>query len=461
MASTPGSTNGGTPFPGEPFTFPSFGNVGPPCIATLSLLGLTIRLVVWLFPTPVISNIPSASNAPSASNVSKPPTHQPHVDFFPSSSVKSPSFSPSSPSESSQASIQVDKKKKKHKEKKKTNLKRTKLPTTSDVRSKLPATVNRTGSVDEVEKIKTRNLKPKFPCNLCKGDHFLRDFPSLPKVLEMWSSTSSAPVGHASDTSSTSDVKVGKKKTTVKFPCMLCEGDHYSHLCPRMDEASYLLEKLQLPTGYRKISPNPLLVNGLVNPVPSPVSSVDQVVNLVSSSVEPLAKVVDPVPSSVDPTPPLRSAKVVNLVSSSVEPLTKVVDPVPSSVNPTLHLKSEPKVTDIVPSSVDPTPPLRSAKVVAPVTSSIDPTPPLKSVTQVVDPIPPSVDPTPPLRSAKVVAPVTPLVNPTPPLKSVTKVVDPIPPSVDPTPPLRSAKVVSLVKPPVNPTLKSKSEDVA
>jgi hypothetical protein len=56
---------------------------------------------------------------------------------------------------------------------------------------------------------------------------------------------------------------------------MLCEGDNYSHLCPRMDEASSLLEKIQLPTGYRKISPNPSLVYGMVNPVPSLVSSVD------------------------------------------------------------------------------------------------------------------------------------------------------------------------------------------
>jgi hypothetical protein len=55
-----------------------------------------------------------------------------------------------------------------------------------------------------------------------------------------------------------------------------------------MDKASYLLEKIQLPTGYHKISPNPSLVDGLVNLVPSPVSLVDQVVNLVSSSVEPV-----------------------------------------------------------------------------------------------------------------------------------------------------------------------------
>jgi hypothetical protein len=132
-----------------------------------------------------------------------------------------------------------------------------------------------------------KNPKPKFPCILCKGDHFLRDRHGLTQVLEMWSSTSSASVGHVDDTPSTSDVQVGKKKKTVKFPCMLCKGNHYSHLCPRMDEASSLLEKLQLPKCYRKLSSHPSLVDGLVNPVQSPVSPVDQVVNLVSSSIEP------------------------------------------------------------------------------------------------------------------------------------------------------------------------------
>jgi hypothetical protein len=175
MASTPWSTNGGTPCPGEPFTFPYFGNIGPPYISTLSLLGLTIGLPVWSFSTPVISNIPSASAAPNASDVSTSPTHQPHVEFSPSSPIKSPSLSHSLPSEISKASSQVDKKKKKQKEKKKKNLKRTKPPTISDVGSKQPATINRIGSVDEVDKIKMNNLKPKFPYSLCKGDHFLRN----------------------------------------------------------------------------------------------------------------------------------------------------------------------------------------------------------------------------------------------------------------------------------------------
>jgi hypothetical protein len=149
MASNPGSTNGGTPSSGEPYTFPSFGNFGPPYVATLSLPGLTIGLPVWLFPTPVIPNPPNVSVAPNTLDVNTPPTHQPHVDFSPSSPIKSPSISPSSPSESSKASSQVDQKKKKRKEKKKKSPKRTKTPTTSDVGSKKPVTVNSTGSVDD------------------------------------------------------------------------------------------------------------------------------------------------------------------------------------------------------------------------------------------------------------------------------------------------------------------------
>jgi hypothetical protein len=109
-------------FQRETFVFPSYRNVGPPYIATLSLTGLTIGLLVWLFFTPVISNV-------GASNVSTPPTHQPHVNLSPSSPVMSHSIYPSSPSEISQASREIDKKKKKRKQKKK-NQKGTKPPTT-------------------------------------------------------------------------------------------------------------------------------------------------------------------------------------------------------------------------------------------------------------------------------------------------------------------------------------------
>jgi hypothetical protein len=80
METFPGTTNQGTPFHGEPFVFPCFGNVGPPYIATLSLPGFTIGLPVWFFSTLVIPNSLGASNA-----IPPPQEHQPHVDPFPSS----------------------------------------------------------------------------------------------------------------------------------------------------------------------------------------------------------------------------------------------------------------------------------------------------------------------------------------------------------------------------------------
>jgi hypothetical protein len=328
-----------------------------------------------------------------------PPTHQPHVEFSPSSPIKSPSISPSSPSESSKASSQVDQKKKKQKEKKKKSPKRTKALTTSDVGSKKPVTANSTGSVDEINNIKRNNPKPKFPCSLCKGDHFLRDCPSLTQVLEMWTSTSSTSVGHVDDTPSTSDIKVGKKKKTIKFPCMLCKGNHYSHLCPHMDEASSLLEKLQFPKGYRKLSSDLSLVDGLVNPVPS------QVVNLVSSSIEPQTQVADLVQSSINPALHQKSD-------------TKAVDSSPSA-DPILPLENETQVVDLVFPLVDPIPPLRNVKVTDPIPSSVNPTLSLTSA-KVTDPVPSSVSPTLPLKSAQVVYPSP-------------RLVDPIQSSVDPT----------------------------
>ena len=79
-----------------------------------------------------------------------------------------------------------------------------------------------------------------------------------------------------------------------------------------MDEASKLLEDVtvsqpQIPVAYRKISLNPLIVDGMITLVPWPVNPVDHVVNLATSLVESVDKVVDPIPSSVNPTLPLES----------------------------------------------------------------------------------------------------------------------------------------------------------
>jgi hypothetical protein len=359
MASVPEMTNEGTSAPGEPFVFPSYGNIGPPHIATLSLPGLTIGLPVWLFSTQVIPNAVSASVVSTS-----PQEHQPHVDPSPSSPVRSsspsslarsPSIPSSSSSESSEASNSVNKKKKKRKNKKKKIKQGSKPPTTVKHVGKQPVTVNRAGSVDDV-KITQTTRKPKYPCRLCKGSHLLKDCPGLSKVIEVWSThprqpMSSASEQHADDLPSTSHDTVGKKKSRVKFPCMLCKGSHLTHLCPHMDEASKFLEDMtvsqpQLPAAYRKLSLNPPVVDGMINPVPLSVSPVDQVVNLVTSLDEPVDQVVDPIPSSVNPTLPLESE-------------TQAVDLFPP-VDPILPLENETQVVDLISPSVDPTLPLES-----------------------------------------------------------------------------------------------------
>jgi hypothetical protein len=117
MASVLEMTNEGTPAPWEPFFFPSYGNIGPPHIATLSLPGFTIGLPLWLFSTQVIPNAVSSSVIRTS-----PQEHQHHVDPSPSSPrryssasslARSSSISYSSLSESSQDSNLLDKKTKK------------------------------------------------------------------------------------------------------------------------------------------------------------------------------------------------------------------------------------------------------------------------------------------------------------------------------------------------------------
>jgi hypothetical protein len=170
----------------------------------------------------------------------------------------------------------VNNKKKKRKTKKKKDKQGSKPPTTIKHVGKQPVTVDHAGSVDDV-KITQKTYKPKYPCRICKGSHLLKDFPGLPKVIEAWSTHPRQPTllaskQHADNPSSTSHDTVRKKKSRVKFPCMLCKGSHLTHLCPHMDEASKLLEDMtisqpQLPVAYRKLSLNPLIVDGMITPV--------------------------------------------------------------------------------------------------------------------------------------------------------------------------------------------------
>ena len=99
METVPEFTNQGIPSNGNPSPFPSFGNIGAPYMEMLSLSGLTIGLLVWLFSTPMVPNVQDSSER------SLPPHEQfkPHVDpkVYPSSSsLASSPHSSSSPGES-------------------------------------------------------------------------------------------------------------------------------------------------------------------------------------------------------------------------------------------------------------------------------------------------------------------------------------------------------------------------
>jgi hypothetical protein len=338
----------------------------------LSLPGLTIGLPVWLFSTQVILNAVSASVTSTS-----PQEHQPHVDPSPSSPVRSsspyllamsPFVSSSSSGERSEGSNLVNKKKKKDK--------RGSKPTTTVKHvGKQPVTVNHVGSVDDV-KITQTTRKTKYPCKLYKGSHLLKECPGLSKVIEAWSTHPRQPMSlafeqHVDDFPSTSHDTVGKKKSRVKFLCMLCKGGHLTHLCPHMEKTSKLLEYMtvsqpQLPTAYRKLSLNPPIVDGMIILVPSPINPVDHVVNLVTSLVKPVDKVVDSIPSSVNLVLPSESeTKEVDLIPSSFDPtlplesFTQVVDPF-TPVDPILPLENETQVVDLISSLVNPTRPLES-----------------------------------------------------------------------------------------------------
>ena len=100
MASPSRTTNKETPLPSMSFVFPSYGDVGPPIMATLSLPGLTIGLPIWLFSSLVIPCTPIASDPNPSSQ-----ENQPHVDPSAYSPNASSPISPSSLVESCSTSI--------------------------------------------------------------------------------------------------------------------------------------------------------------------------------------------------------------------------------------------------------------------------------------------------------------------------------------------------------------------
>jgi len=82
---------------------------------------------------------------------------------------------------------------------------------------------------------------------------------------------------HAGVKPSTSDHKIHEKKGKFKFPCRLCEGNHTIDFSPYMGEASKVLENFttsqrHLSASYQQISPNPSLVDKVIDQNPNPIN---------------------------------------------------------------------------------------------------------------------------------------------------------------------------------------------
>jgi hypothetical protein len=80
---------------------------------------------------------------------------------------------------------------------------------------------------------------------ICKGDHLIKDFPGIPKVLEVWYQSSQQPMslaiaGHVGDNPSTNNNEVGGKNGQVNSLLVMQRNTLHLNF-PRMDEASQLL----------------------------------------------------------------------------------------------------------------------------------------------------------------------------------------------------------------------------
>jgi hypothetical protein len=65
-----------------------------------------------------------------------------------------------------------------------------------------PTTTIHAGGIDSIEKPKWIGHKPKFPCNLCKGDHLTHICPGIPEVQRLWSLSTSSYDSESSQVSS-------------------------------------------------------------------------------------------------------------------------------------------------------------------------------------------------------------------------------------------------------------------
>jgi len=285
------STNQGVPFGGNTSPFSSWGDVGAPHMATLSLPGLTIGLPIWLFSTSVVQNTAIPEQSSQQLDDSR---------VTPQPSTSSNSSPPSSFDEAGKAKNEVPEKKKEKKKKEK--------------KKKQPK-AKRGNQASSSENPHTALTRPKFPCVICKGDHYHRDCPCIPRILRDWSPHLHNPVSstsgdHVESTLSTSESEAPGQKGKCKFPCKLHEGNHAVHRCPFLDEAKRVLDDrlvspLRLPPRYKKLLLSLSLVENLADtPLWSAEASIieDKPYESTPDKSQKVEVAVDPVLPSEDPS---------------------------------------------------------------------------------------------------------------------------------------------------------------
>jgi hypothetical protein len=229
MAKFPGDTNQGAPSQGDSCDFTFFGNVGVPLMATLYILGLNVGLPVWL------GTIPNVLNALDASQLSTL-SHGHHVDVS-SSAKSSPPPSPAS-GESTVTSNRKSKRNRKRKNRKKksptsaSHVGDRSTTSASHIEYQHPASASYVGGTHSPS---TSHAGGKSPITASHtGNRYVA---SASHVIDP-SLTSTSHVGYVQPTnashvgginSTENPRRIGRNP---KFPCNLCKGDHLAHLCP-------------------------------------------------------------------------------------------------------------------------------------------------------------------------------------------------------------------------------------
>jgi hypothetical protein len=228
MVKISGDTNQGSPSQGDSCAFAFFGNVGVPLMATLYILGLNVGLLVWLGTIP---NVPNSLDASQLRTL----CHEHPIDVYSSAKSSPPRFPASD--ESTVTSNRKSKRSRKRKNRKKksptsmshvgdrsttsaSHIEDQHPASTSYVGGNHPPSVSHAGGKSPVPASHTGNR------SIVSGSQVIDPSPaSASHVGDVQPTTTSHPGGinYVEKTR-----WIGRKP---KFPCNICKGDHLTHLC--------------------------------------------------------------------------------------------------------------------------------------------------------------------------------------------------------------------------------------